>query len=182
MSLRLLNKYLILILLFIFRAFPSIASEGLNYYMSNIGMNGVKGEAINFTLPNIDGKRMSLKDFRGRVIMLNFWATWCSPCRVEMPSMENLYKKFKDRNFIILGISVDNNRIRRLSNFIKEFGITFPVLLDKDGKIANRYGVKGIPTTFIINRNGEFIGKIVGARDWLNPNAVELIRYIIKGF
>ncbi len=161
--------------------FLSKAFDELNYYMSKVGMERIEGDAVDFTLLDISGRELSLKDFRGKVIFLNFWATWCYPCRMEMPSMENLYERFKGDGFVILGISLDRRR-KKVERFLEEYGISFPILLDRDGRIADRYGVRGLPTTFIIDRRGKILGRAVGARDWFNKNSIKLIKYIVKGF
>ncbi|MEW6456421.1 MAG: TlpA disulfide reductase family protein [Acidobacteriota bacterium] len=119
-------------------------------------------KAPNFTLPDANGRRISLEDFRGKVVILNFWATWCSPCRVEIPAFIQLYNTYKDRGLEIIGVSLDKGGWDDVKPFIKEYKINYHIVLD-DGETANSYGgIIGIPTTFIIDKNGSIIKKYVG--------------------
>lgn len=135
-------------------------------------------EAEDFTLKTLKGETVSLKDYRGRLIFLNFWATWCGPCRAEMPSMQRLWEEFKEEDFVILAINIQEES-KLVSSFMNERGLSFPVLLDEKGKVARTYGVRGIPTTFFLNPEGEIIGKAVGARDWDSEESFELIRELL---
>jgi len=125
-------------------------------------------DARNFTLPLLNGGSASLSDYRGKVVILNFWATWCPPCRAEMPSMETLYQRYNNRELEMLTVNLRENAgtVRR---FIQSNGYTFPVLLDADGRVGASYGVEAIPTSFIIDRQGKIIGRLVGAIHWDTP-------------
>jgi len=116
--------------------------------------------ADDFYLRSIEGKTIKLSDFRGKTVFLHFWATWCPPCREELPYIQKFYKKQN-----VLMVSLDKNEAD-VKKFMKKNGFTFAVALDPDGKIARKYGVTGIPTTFVINDKGIIIDKTVGARDW----------------
>lgn len=131
-------------------------------------------EAEDFTLKTLKGGTVSLKDYRGRLIFLNFWATWCPPCRAEMPSMQRLWEEFKEEDFVILAIDIQEES-KLVSSFMNERGLSFPVLLDEKGKVARSYGIRGIPTTFFLNPEGEIIGKAVGERDWDSEESFQLI-------
>jgi len=135
-------------------------------------------EAEDFALKTLEGRTVSLKDYLGKVIFLNFWATWCGPCRTEMPSMEKLWQDFKEENFVILAIDIQEES-KLVSSFMKERSLSFPVLLDGKGNVARSYGVRGIPTTFFLNPKGETIGKAVGARDWASEESFRLIRELL---
>ena len=135
-------------------------------------------KAEDFTLRTLEGERVSLKDYRGKVILLNFWATWCGPCRMEMPSMEKLWQDFKEEDFVILAIDIQEEG-KLVSSFMKERNLSFPVSLDAKGNVARSYGVRGIPTTFFLNPKGETIGKAVGARDWASEESFRLIRQLL---
>ncbi|SKA12869.1 TlpA family protein disulfide reductase [Selenihalanaerobacter shriftii] len=118
--------------------------------------------APNFTLTNLDGKEVSLSDFRGeKVVFINFWATWCPPCRLEMPHMQEIYEEMQDR-VKILAVNVKEPQ-NKVSNFIDSNGYDFTVLSDKDGKIAADYLVRGIPKTLIVDKNGVIKAQHVGA-------------------
>ena len=128
--------------------------------------------APNFTLKNLDGKEISLNQFRGKHILVNFWATWCGPCKIEMPSLEALYERFKDRNFVLLAISNDMFGANIVKPFVKAHNINFPVLLDQRLKVSNAFGVVSLPTTFMIDPQGKIIGALFGAEDWVTPNNI----------
>jgi len=135
-------------------------------------------EAEGFTLEDLRGSMMSLKDFRGKVIFLNFWASWCGPCRIEMPAMELLWQVFQDDDFVILAVDVKEER-DTVSSFIEKNDYTFPVLLDSRGKVANMYDVRAYPTSFLIDWEGKVVGKAVGAREWASKDSFDLIKYLL---
>jgi peroxiredoxin len=138
-----------------------------------------KVKAQNFILKDLSGNEVSLEDYRGKVILINFWATWCLPCRIEMPSMEKLYAKFNNDGFTILAIDMleDADGVRA---FKEEYKLNFPILLDSDGSVAQFYGVMSIPTTYIVDREGYIIGGAIGARDWADESAFMLIDQLLK--
>lgn len=135
-------------------------------------------EAEGFTLEDLRGSMVSLKDFRGKVIFLNFWASWCGPCRIEMPAMELLWQVFQDNDFVILAVDVKEER-DTVSSFIEKNDYTFPVLLDSRGKVANMYDVRAYPTSFLIDWEGKVVGKAVGAREWASKDSFDLIEYLL---
>ncbi|WP_457600901.1 peroxiredoxin family protein [Hydrogenivirga sp.] len=115
-----------------------------------------KGDiAPDFTLKTIDGREVSLKDYRGKVVLINFWATWCPPCRNEMPLFVRVYKRHRDKGFEILAVSTDSS-LDPVKKFVKEFRINFPVLYD-DKNVVSLYGIQGLPTSFLIDREGKII-------------------------
>jgi len=134
----------------------------------------------NFTLQDLQGRTVELGSFSGKVIFINFWATWCAPCRAEMPAMERLYQDFKDKDFIMLAISEDLEGKPVVKPFVEEFKFTFPILLDPDLAINDRYEVRGIPTTFLIDKKGAITHKMLGARDWNQKEARELVRKLVQ--
>ena len=136
--------------------------------------------APNFRLNNLDGKEVSLASFRGKVVFLNFWATWCVPCKVEMPSMEALYQEFKDEGFEILAISNDIPGEKVVRPFVDQMGLTYPVLLDMDFRINDKYLVYSVPTSILIGRDGVITHSLIGARDWDAPEARDLITKLLK--
>ncbi len=131
-----------------------------------------------FTLPDPAGKKISLKDFRGKLVFLNFWASWCLPCREEMPAMERLYKEFKDKNFVILAVNVKDKRKDALA-FIQELKLTYPVVFDPDGQVGLLYGAWGVPTTYLIGPKGEGLARVWGPAEWYSPGARELIKALL---
>ncbi len=137
-------------------------------------------EAIDFTLPDLSGKPVSLKDFRGKVVFLNFWATWCQPCKDEMPSMEALYKSLKGQPFEILAVSVDKDGPEVVQEFVKKYNITFPVLHDRRGAMKEAYKTTGVPETFIIDQNGVIAEKVWGPREWSDQSSTVMIMDLLK--
>jgi peroxiredoxin len=140
----------------------------------------VGDEAPNFRLPDLDGKVTSLSQFRGKVVLLNFWATWCGPCRIEMPAMEQLYRAFSRREFQILAVSTDPQGVAVTRPFQQKAGLTFPILHDTDMQIGVTYGARSLPMTLMVDRQGVVRQKIFGARDWDSPEARELIQLLMK--
>ena len=118
--------------------------------------------ANNFTLLDLDKNEVSLSDFQGKIVVLNFWATWCPPCRDEIPDFIEVGNLYKDKNVQIIGVSIDTD-IKALGDFVKEFGINYPTLIDGTiDKISPMWGVRGIPTTYILDENGGVLFKNVG--------------------
>ena len=136
--------------------------------------------ALNFTFPGLDGKKVSLADYKGKVVLLNIWATWCAPCVAEMPSMEKLYQELKNEDFEILAVSVDEAGAETVKPFIEKHKLGFPVLLDTKGDIKTLYQATGIPESFIIDKDGIIIEKIIGPREWAASGAIRFFRNIIQ--
>jgi peroxiredoxin len=113
-----------------------------------------------FNLATPDGKKLSLKDFRGKVVLLNFWASWCVPCREEMPAMEKLYQEYKQKNFVVLAIAV-KDRKQDAIDFVKELKLSYPIALDPEAQVGTLYGAWGLPATYLIGPKGEGL-----ARGW----------------
>ena len=122
------------------------------------------GDAPDFTLNTTDGKSITLSGYKDKVIILNFWATWCPPCRAEIPDFIELYREYKDKGLVILGVSLDRGDPAVLAEFIKSNNITYPVVAGNDSVAGSFGGIQGIPTTFIINRDGNIKQKFVGMR------------------
>jgi peroxiredoxin len=133
-----------------------------------------------FTLPNLDGKKVSLKEFRGKVVFLNFWATWCVPCREEMPAMEKLYQEFKEKNFVVLAVNV-KDRKQEAVNFVKELKLSYPIVMDPDAQVGLLYGAWGLPTTYLIGPKGEGLARAWGPAEWYSPAARNLIKELLDG-
>jgi len=112
--------------------------------------------APNFALTSTDGKTVKLSDFRGKVVVLDFWATWCPPCKAEIPDFIKLYSKYKKDGFQMLGISVDQGGLGAVLPFMKEYGINYPIVLADNDVVSAYGGIRGIPTTFVIDKQGTF--------------------------
>jgi peroxiredoxin len=146
------------------------------------GRSAVKlGEpAPNFQLRDLEGHLVSLSDLRGKVVLLNFWATWCGPCRVEMPAMEQLYRTFLRKDFEILAVSTDAQGEAVTRPFQQENRLTFPILHDDDYRVGLTYGARSLPMTFMVDRQGIVRHQIFGARDWGAPEARQLVQMLMK--
>ncbi len=136
--------------------------------------------APEFRLPSPDGKLSDLSEYRGRVVMLHFWATWCPPCVDEIPTLERLYRTFSGKDFELLAVSADEDGAEAVTPFMRRNGLTLPVLLDPNRSIAKLYGTFKYPETYILDRNGIVRYKAIGARDWTAPENIEIIREIIS--
>jgi peroxiredoxin len=151
--------------------------------VASIAQRGVvkPGEpAPNFQLRDMEGRIVSLSDLRGKVVLLNFWATWCGPCRVEMPAMERLYRTYDRKDFEILAVSTDAQGVAVTRPFQQENRLTFPILHDADFRVGLSYGARTLPMTFMVDRQGIVRQHIFGARDWEAPEAHQLIEMLMK--
>lgn len=137
--------------------------------------------APDFKLKDLDGKPYQLKDFRGRVLLLNFWATWCPPCRREMPSMERLQQHFKDRPFSVVAINQqeDADRVFEFTGALRP-SPSFPILLDADTKVATAYGVKGLPVSFLLDSQGRITHRAIGGREFDHPEVIARIEALLE--
>ncbi len=136
--------------------------------------------APDFILTNSVGDDIQLSDLRGNIVFLNFWATWCKPCRNEMPSMQVLWDRFKDEKFVMLAVSIDKDHRAAIEPFMKELGLSLPVLYDPESKVANLYETTGVPETFILAKNGRILYKGVGEENWADPDAMSAFEALIK--
>jgi peroxiredoxin len=122
--------------------------------------------APSFKLKDLSGSSVSLSDFDGKVVMLEFWATWCTPCKASAPELEALYQRYKDRDFVLLGISLDRgDATDRVGAFMDVYGLHFPVLLDGDKKVAKIYRIAGIPSLFLLDRKHKIVARHTGELD-----------------
>jgi thiol-disulfide isomerase/thioredoxin len=149
-----------------------LSEMGIQTFRSSI-------DAVDFSLPLLSGGTRSLSEMTGEFVFLNFWATWCPPCREEMPSMEVLYREMADAPFGMFAVNVQEDR-DTVQQFIDEFGYTYPILLDSDGTLSSNYGVRGIPTSFFIAPDGTVLGMLIGTRYWDETEVVDGIRRITE--
>ena len=136
--------------------------------------------APEFTLQSLAGGELSLSDFRGKLVLLNFWATWCMPCRQEMPSMEQLWQKYQNQGLVILAVSTDEGGPKRVQNFVKKLKLSFPVALDPDSKVSDVYQVSGLPVSYLVDREGHLLAEITGSEDWMSEKALRNIESLLS--
>jgi len=139
-------------------------------------------KAFDFDLPNLEGDRVDFSNFYGKVVFLNFWATWCEPCEAEMPSMEELYTVFKSQGkpFEIVAVSIDTDKTDVVQRFVDKHNLTFTVLHDMDGKVRDMYKTTGVPETYIIDQNGYIVEKILGERDWTKLDSISSVTEVLQ--
>jgi peroxiredoxin len=142
------NLLAALALLVTLAGLPALDVWSMGSRVPTVGM-----QAEDFRLPDLAGKEQSLSQYRGKIVLLNFWATWCKPCTTEMPAMQTMYDKLRDKGFVVLAVNEleDDARVRE---HIKQYGHTFPVLMDHDNKVANQFGVVGLPVSVFIDQEG----------------------------
>ena len=136
--------------------------------------------APNFKLLTPNGKSISLSDFKGKTVLLNFWATWCTPCKKELPSMQRLYEDLKLDGFEIVAISIDRDKKERVHKYMEEYNLTFPVLLDPSQKVRKDYFILGLPTSYLIGKDGKLKGFISGAREWDSVAAKQMFHTMLQ--
>lgn len=136
-------------------------------------------ESTDFELVDTNGRSRKLSSYRGKVVFLNFWATWCGPCRYEMPSMQRLYDELRNDGLEIIAVNLQENK-RQVRQFLDQYGLTFTVLLDSSGKVGAIYGARSIPITYLIDREGFIFARTIGAREWDSEEIVSTFRDILK--
>lgn len=136
-------------------------------------------EAADFTLSDLLGNEITLSSLKGKVVFLNFWATWCPPCRSEMPSMQSLHEKMKGKDFVMLAVDV-GERKEGVRSFIDKNDYTFTVLLDSNHEVSIEYKIAGIPTTLLLNKEGKIVFRETGSRNWATPDVTARIENLLK--
>jgi peroxiredoxin len=174
-----LNCILVLFLLLFIHSLAEGSEEEL---FSKIGITVIRDDrkVPDFSLKVLNGKRVGIKQFKGKIVLLNFWAIWCAPCKDEMPGLEVLHRQFRDKNFVLLTISVDYGGVKSVQEFINKHQYTFSVLLDPKCEVFDLFKANGIPTTFLVDKKGKMIGKAMGPRDWKSHEVVSLLNLLIK--
>lgn len=133
-------------------------------------------EAPPFSLPSLSGKTVSLSDYRGKWVFVNFWATWCGPCVIEMPALNNMFHEFKGEKFDMVAISIDDVDIKAVEKFVNDLKVDFTVLYDDKKDVQKAYGIRSVPMTFMINPNGAVVAKANGMREWDHPEMIKFLR------
>jgi peroxiredoxin len=130
--------------------------------------------------PGASTDRRGLEDFRDRLVVLNFWATWCTPCTVEMPTLEALWRDYREQGLIVIGIAVDRGAPRALLEpYLRHLDLTFPILVDPDLEVSQRWRISALPASFVIRPGGEVVGMAMGAREWNSPPMRQLLASLL---
>src|SRR5574337_923093 len=136
--------------------------------------------APDFTLKTLEGNTIRLSEFRGKkVVLISFWATWCPPCRLEMPAIQQIYSEYKDKGFEILAVNIESDAKQGIRDFIKELRLTFPILLDPNMKITRKFRVIGLPVSVLIDRQGIVRAKEIGYHDWTTRTSRKLVEGLL---
>lgn len=135
--------------------------------------------APDFTLPDLNGTQVSLSHYKGKVVLLNFWATWCPPCRLEMPTMEEAYRNYKTKGFEVVAVSVDAGPKSAIQHFLQELDLSFQVLRDPHMETLRTFRSSALPTTVVIDRRGIIRWRELGYRDWTDPESTKLIKDLL---
>jgi thiol-disulfide isomerase/thioredoxin len=161
--------------------FADTGSRELEQLFEEMGVLQIPPTAdpVEIQLKDQNGRLTDLSEFRGKIVFINFWTTWCLACVVEMPSMEKLHQKFKEKDFVMVGINLQEADATVLK-FYKEHQLTFTTLLDSTGDVGAAFRIRGIPTTFILDKNGIIIGRAMGPRDWDSRASFALFEYLTK--
>lgn len=137
-------------------------------------------EAPEVSVRDVSGRTFALPDLKGSVVFINFWASWCDPCKEEMPSIQSLYTHFKDDKRFRMITVIFKDEYQQATAFLKENNFVLPVFTDVDGRTARAYGVTGVPETYILDKRGVLRDKVIGPADWNSPKAIALISNLIN--
>ena len=135
--------------------------------------------APDFAVTDLEGRTVRLSALRGKVVVLNLWTTWCPPCVEEMPSIDRLWSALHGDDFALLAVSQDEEGRHAVEPFLARMRLSFPVFLDPDHQVGDRYGVWGYPETFVIDRNGYVVERVIGPRDWASADSLAALRALI---
>lgn len=174
-----IKKFLSLII-FIFLSSSLFAQDSLVNYLGQLGFQPVNVAPIDFDLKNLKGEQHRLSQYKGKWIWLNFWATWCGPCRMEMPTLESLHQEFKGTDLKIIGVSVDQGSVAGVKRYIAKQGITFPIYHDQTGSVSNQYQASSIPSIYLISPDWNIVGIFRGGKNWEGAATIEKIKQLIK--
>ena len=172
--------YLLVVIILVVIAYriqlPQNQATVLNHERPEVGH-----PAPDFTLRNLQGNLEGLVDHKDKVIILNFWATWCAPCLEEMPAFEKLYRRYRSQRVTVLAVSLDKGDISKVKGFVDKNNLTFPVLIDSDGAAEKLYPSFTIPFTYVIDKEGRVAARVDGAKNWASNETFAALNILIKG-
>ena len=171
------------IAVFLFNVNPLAAKpedRSLDQLFDDMGVELISSRtaSVEVLLEDVNGTEIDIADFRGNIVFLNFWATWCPSCVTEMPSMENLHRKFKEKDLAVVAVSVQDS-VTAVKQFFKRNQLTFTALLDSAGKTVPGFGIRAIPTTFLLDKSGRIFGRIMGPREWDSRESVAMFQHLL---
>lgn len=153
--------------LFFLLFLPVSAVSADELLFKKLGVKALVAKPVpQISLPDIDNNKVDFSIWRGKLVLINFWATWCSPCLTEMPALNRLHERYSDQGFVVVAINTDSHEKKRIKTIIRKLKLTFPILLDVDGKISEHLKVSGMPASYLVNSEGQLVAYIEGARDW----------------
>jgi peroxiredoxin len=157
------------------------ARAGIDELYAAAGMKEVVGHlpAPTFALKTVEGRPIDSESLRGKVVLVNFWATWCGPCKEEMPALQRLKQTFSRENFELLAVTTDQQP-ENIRKFMHALNLDFPILMDETKDVSAAFGIRGLPTTFVIGKNGLLLGRAVGPRRWDAPESVALMHTLVE--
>ena len=160
---------------------PRRDRESINETLRSVGIQPYTGSEarIDFELTNLADRSRSLADYRSKVLLLNFWATWCPPCIEEMPSMQRLSEELSVEGLALVAVNMQETR-DAVQPFVEELGLTFEILLDRRGGTGQAYGVRGLPTTVLLDREGRVLGTKLGFALWDDPRIIDALRIVLR--
>ncbi|MCI0371190.1 MAG: TlpA family protein disulfide reductase [candidate division NC10 bacterium] len=161
-------------------AAPAWSAEDRPFEVLGFQRPSQRVEAPDVALTDLDGKSVSLKSFRGKLLLVNFWATWCIPCLYEMPEFEQLYQAYKDKGFVVLAVSVDQGDPEVVRRYVVERKLTYPVFHDPQGHLVLAFRLPGFPATYLLGPDGALLGVLAGPRAWGGPEARALIGELLR--
>ncbi|MBF0275699.1 MAG: TlpA family protein disulfide reductase [Nitrospinae bacterium] len=158
-----------------------IAPAHAEDFMSDFGVVKPKERLLapDFTLYNLKGEKVSLSQLRGNIVLLHFWATWCKGCREEMPSLQKVMEMYGDKGFKVFTINIDRGDKDKILTFMEHHHVNLPVLLDTENNVRKKYEILGLPTGYLIGKDGKFIGKIMGERNWTSEKGRSVISSLL---
>jgi peroxiredoxin len=175
------------IAIFVFDANPLAKAKpenrNLDQLLDDMGVEKITISTVplEVRLQDLNGTSVDISDFRGKIVFLNFWATWCPTCVVEMPAMEKLHRKLKVKDFAMVTISIQDS-VAAVKEFFEKNNLTFTALLDSFGNTVTAFGIRAIPTTFILDKAGRIIGLVTGPREWDSRESIAMFEYLIDRY
>jgi len=172
-------KINMLVLFVVTLAWPGLSLNAAELLQPMAGQAVERPIAPDFSLLNLDDEPIALSDFKGKVVIVNFWATWCPPCRYEMPSMQRAWEKLQEKDVMMLAVHV-GGKSDKIWAFVGDYQITFPVLIDPKSKVADAWPLKGLPTTFVIDPKGRIAYRAIGGREWDDEELLKTVYALQK--